>query len=100
MTPYWTDGLVTIYLGDATDVMPRLNPDDFGVLFGDPPYGIKYNSGWASPGGMKRSISGDADAGLRDWILDWWGDRPAICFNSWRRLCEHGAPPNMNAMLV
>ena len=40
MTPYYQDDLVTIYHGDARDVLPTLTYD---AILSDPPYGIDYD---------------------------------------------------------
>jgi DNA modification methylase len=56
-----------------------------GALVTDPPYGIAYQSGKASPCGMARQIRNDEDTSERDALLDAWGARPAIVFGSWRR---------------
>ncbi len=57
MTPYFSDGQVSLYLGDCREVLPApgLHAD---VMVTDPPY---------------------------DAALEWWGDRPALVFGSWRR---------------
>lgn len=52
--PYYSDGLTSLYLGDARNV-PEWRTAD--ALLVDPPYGIDYHSGQASPGGMARSIA-------------------------------------------
>src|SRR5260370_14440169 len=54
----------------------------FDVLVTDPPYGISYESGHF--GTLPRSIFGDEDTSMRDAILAWWGDNPALVFGSWR----------------
>lgn len=76
---YYRDDLVELWHGDcrAVDGWQSAN-----VLLVDPPYGIDYQSGWDSS--MARSIAGDSDTVLRDWILDTWGDRPALVFGTWR----------------
>ena len=43
MTPYYQDDLVTIYHGDALEVMPDLDLTGF-VLVADPPYGIALDT--------------------------------------------------------
>lgn len=85
MTPYYSDEFVTLYLGDCREVTEWLAAD---VLVFDPPYGVS----WSQHGGGKRGnrrgterragIANDSDTGVRDAILELWGDRPAITFGS------------------
>lgn len=79
-TPYYDDGTVTIYRGDCRVLMPMLTAD---VLIADPPYGMAYVSNSAKSG-PSAPIIGDGDTRLRDWLLSYWGDRPAILFGTWR----------------
>ena len=85
--PYYSDDLVTLYLGDCREVVEWLEAD---VLVTDPPYGVKWTSGISSYSGRKRTnyttapILGDDDTAARDEVLDLWGDRPAIVFGTWR----------------
>lgn len=46
MTPYCSDGGITIYNARWEDVWPTLGlkHDDVALLWGDPPYGIKLNT--------------------------------------------------------
>ena len=84
--PYWSDGQVTLYLGDCREVTEWLAAD---VLVTDPPYG----RGWQGGGGMlgggrtrgargKRAhgIAGDADTSTRDAAMAMWGDRLGVVF--------------------
>lgn len=80
--PYYDRDGITIYHGDCREIMPTINAD---VMVTDPPFGIDYESGMESPGGMARSIAGDSDTAARDEVLQLWGDRPALVFGSWRR---------------
>lgn len=80
LTPYWTDGKVSLYLGDCREVTEWLGAD---VLVTDPPYGRGWKQGWsAKRGGVDghAGIAGDKDTGLRDWALNAWGDRLAVVF--------------------
>lgn len=52
------------------------------MLVTDPPYGISYRSG--QYGTLPRRIDGDHDTAMRDVVLGWWGDRPALVFGSWK----------------
>jgi site-specific DNA-methyltransferase (adenine-specific) len=83
--PYYSDELVTLYLGDCREVTEWLAAD---VLVTDPPYGRGWKQG-AGSGNLRtsaagrythRGIAGDEDTTLRDAALAMWGDRLAICF--------------------
>lgn len=92
MKPYYEDDFTTIYHGDCREILPRLNAD---VLVTDPPYGMAYVSN-SSRYGSTPPIEGDADTGLRDWVLEAWGEeRPAVVFGTWR--CPR---PEARALLV
>ncbi|MBM4580903.1 site-specific DNA-methyltransferase [Prescottella equi] len=78
--PYYRDDLVTLYHGDCREEVDWLEAD---VLVTDPPYGVAYNSGFASDS-LARSIAGDTDTSIRDWALDQWGNKPALVFGSWK----------------
>jgi DNA modification methylase len=79
MTPYWTDGSVTLYHGDCRVVTEWLTAD---VLVTDPPYGrnLEFSHGLrkGSPERGKR-IAGDASTEMRDHVLTQWS-RPAVAF--------------------
>lgn len=38
MTPYWTDGQVTLHLGDCLEIMADLSPRSVSTVLTDPPY--------------------------------------------------------------
>ena len=79
--PYFSDGDVTLYLGDCREVTEWLAAD---VLVTDPPYGI----GREDSNSRQRPvevIAGDESTDLRDRALAMWGNRPAVVFGSWRR---------------
>lgn len=81
MRPYYESGGVTIYHGDCR----RLFGDVFeaaAVLLTDPPFGIEYHSNQRRREGNARSIKGDRGTFLRDFVLSWWEDRPALVFGS------------------
>ena len=80
-TPYYDDGQVVIYHGDVRHIFA----DVFGhaaVLVSDPPFGIDYTSNRPRLAGNRRSIAGDRGTFLRDFVLSWWEDRPALLFGS------------------
>ncbi|MFZ4843929.1 DNA methyltransferase [Mycetocola saprophilus] len=80
MKPYYEDDLVTLYHGDCRELAEWQTAD---VLVTDPPYGMSYSSGWVK-GRESAAIAGDGDTDIRDLVLGLWGDRPAICFGTWR----------------
>lgn len=55
--PYYQDDYVTLYHGDARELVPLVKAD---VLVTDPPYGMGYSSGWRN-----RVILGDHDTCAR-----------------------------------
>lgn len=77
-------GNATLYLGDCRDVIPALPKP--GVVVTDPPFGIDYQSGYATDdlwqGG--RTIAGDADAKTRDEALKLLVGIPALVFGARR----------------
>jgi site-specific DNA-methyltransferase (adenine-specific) len=60
MIPYYADDLVTLYHGDARDVVPSLT--DIDLLCTDPPYGISYRHG-ARKGGVRFGMDEHAIVG-------------------------------------
>jgi DNA modification methylase len=90
MTPYYSDDLVTLYHGDARDLLDVWMEHPSGVMVTDPPYGI----GWQQHGGGRNGpktrgsrrhagIANDGDTSVRDAILARWADLPAAVFGSW-----------------
>lgn len=88
-TPYYTDGLVTLYHGDCLEVREWLNAD---VLVTDPPYGTQFSQDNPKGGYGRRQnaglgpegfvIANDGTTETRDAALAAWGDRPALVFGS------------------
>jgi len=83
VTPYYTDDLVTLYLGDCREVTEWLSAD---VLVTDPPYGRAWRQGdtatrrgWRSD--AHAGIANDDDTSTRDGALAAWGSgRPSLVF--------------------
>ena len=85
MAPYYDRDGVTIYHGDCREVLPTVDPDEFAVMVTDPPYGLAYRSNMKNTvEDYRQEIDGDLDTALRDHVLGWWGDRPALVFGSWK----------------
>lgn len=84
MTPYYSDEWLTLYHGDARDIVPRLVSVD--ALITDPPYGLNANYGRSG-----RTIAGDGDMELLLWI---WAEASRLLpkhgwagvFTDWRGL--------------
>ena len=76
MKPYWTsaDGNLTIYHGDARDVLPELDLSAVDLVLTDPPYGIAGGSGNVN----KKRGKGNYRAHL-------WNDTPEYV----RDVCVH-----------
>lgn len=78
--PYWSDGQVSLFLGDCREVTEWLEAD---VLVTDPPYGRNWKQGWTAKSGGTDGhpgIAGDLDTSTRDQALTAWGDRRALVF--------------------
>jgi DNA modification methylase len=76
MKPYYQDDAVTIYHGDSIFLTEALRLQA-NVLITDPPYGMRYQSGWSGS-----TVAGDADTGVRDSVLGGW-DGPGLVFGRW-----------------
>jgi site-specific DNA-methyltransferase (adenine-specific) len=81
LVPYYSDEAVTIYHGDALEILPMLTAD---VIVTDPPYGYSYASNRGAPW-RGVGIANDESTAARDAVLKGWGDGPAIVFGSWKR---------------
>lgn len=75
-------GDATLHLGDAREIVQALQ--NVVAFLTDPPFGIAYQSGYATDrlwaGG--RTIANDATTSARDDVLAQFGDRPALAFGS------------------
>lgn len=98
MTPYYEDGMVTIYHGDCLEIVDALT---FSVIVTDPPYGIQWTQHGGGRNGKTRgsrrhqSIAGDSDTSVRDTLLA-RVSVPAAVFGSFRA----PAPPRVKQTLV
>jgi len=69
VTPYYADDLVTIYHGDALEIMPTLRGDTLDLVVTDPPYII----GAVSAGNMGTKAGGWGDMmNSSRWFRDWY----------------------------
>lgn len=73
MTPYWSDDLVTLYHGDAMEILPTLTAGTAHAIVTDPPYII----GAVSAGSIASKSGG-------------WADmmNSALWFTAWYRHCD------------
>lgn len=58
VTPYYSDELVTLYHGDARDVLANLPRDSVDLLLTDPPYGMGYGGDTAG-GASSNNVAAD-----------------------------------------
>jgi hypothetical protein len=88
MEPYYSDAMVTLYLGDCREITAWLAAD---VLVMDPPYGRAWRQGRIEGQGAGRTrgnlsvglegIRGDGDVAVRDAVLAAWpAERVAVAF--------------------
>jgi site-specific DNA-methyltransferase (adenine-specific) len=73
--PYYHDGQVTLWCGDARQIATWLAAD---VLVTDPPYGVqakRRRGTWSMPEERADAIAGDTDTEVRDTILGMWAQR-------------------------
>ena len=77
-------GNATLYLGDCLEILPTLPKVD--AVITDPPYGIDYESGYATDSLWiaGRKITGDETTSVRDDVIKWYGDTPGLYFGTWR----------------
>lgn len=76
--PYYEEDGITIYHGDCREILPRIwHHADF--LISDPPYGMKYESGWKTG----QYVEGDSSTVVRDSVLEIWSGNPALVFGHW-----------------
>jgi DNA methylase len=73
--PYWSDGQISLFLGDCREVTEWLAGD---VLVTDPPYGRGWKQGRTRNDGRHADdkhpgIAGDKDTTTRDAALAMWG---------------------------
>lgn len=92
--PYYHDGQVTLWHGDALGRALAEIWCQADALVTDPPYGInssRKRGTWTMPNGRLGRIHGDLDTTIRDQALTDWGfihgwawDRPAVVFGDLR----------------
>jgi DNA modification methylase len=81
---------VTCILGDCLQVLPTLRLEEWRhvlSLVTDPPYGMSYESGYATDAlwGSSRTIAGDATVKTRDAMLRIIPEEcPKLVFGTWR----------------
>jgi DNA modification methylase len=82
MKTYYEHAGITIYHGNAIEIMPSIQAD---VMLTDPPYGMAYSSGWSGS-----TVRGDETTDIRDQVLQQWHPKPAIVFGRWSLLRPKG----------
>ena len=91
MNPYYDDGQIQIFEGDALDVLPQLKANSAKLVLTDPPYVI----GAVSAGNLATKAGGWADMmNSSRWFRDWYAmcrrilrqDGAMWTFCNWRSL--------------
>lgn len=79
-----TIGDCRLIQADCLEVLPTLEGVDAVVT--DPPYGVRYSSGYATFALWKgdRYIRNDDGITVRDAVAEWSAGRPSLLFGSWR----------------
>lgn len=113
MRPYYERGGITIFVGDALDILPTLETGSVDLVLTDPPYGLDFRgAAWDReiPGWLEeaRRVAKSVifttapltqwDYPRPDWVLCW--ARPASNsrsllgggFNHWTPIMVYGAP--------
>jgi DNA modification methylase len=62
LRPYFQKDGITLYHGDAREILPELQPETFDMVLTDPPYLVSYSGRWGSDLGV---IQGDSDS---SWV--------------------------------
>lgn len=71
MSPYYQDDWVTIYHGDALEILPQIRASTIAAVITDPPYVI----GAVSAGNMASKSGGWADMmNSSHWFTSWYGE--------------------------
>lgn len=106
MKPYYEDGSVTIYHGDAREILPSVEVD---VLVTDPPYGINFAgqpTKWQRRAGHLAEAWDEAVADFLPSIVDranvsvvWGGNYYALPpSRGWLAWIKPDAPPSMGSV--
>lgn len=87
LTPYFSDGEVTLYHANCLDIEVLDIWTQADVLVTDPPYGVAYVSN-SSKYGSTDPIAGDENVDIRDETIAAWhvsrgSDAPALVFGRW-----------------
>ena len=95
MKPYYQDKWVTIYHGDCREILPQLDVK-VDLVLTDPPYGISHSTGWneGKAEWLGKTIANDGDTLLRDWVVEYFKDIPAVVFGS------HKRQPPLNTRMI
>lgn len=87
LKPYAVVGPATLYLGDAVQVMNRMEPESVDMVFADPPYGLS-NGGFSVHSGKQVSVN----KGVWDQSKGIVGD---FDFHfAWLEACQRVLKPN------
>lgn len=87
LKPYVAIGPATLYLGDAVDILNRMEPESVDMVFSDPPYGLS-NGGFSVHSGKQVSVNKGAWDQSRGIVGDF-----EFHF-AWLEACQRVLKPN------
>ena len=81
--PWVQAGDCLLVNADARMVLPLIPAASIDCVLTDPPYGIEHETNHGASWEGKQ-IAGDSDTAIRDFIIEWCGQRPWACFGTWK----------------
>ena len=91
VSPYYEDDWVTIYCGDAREVLPELGT--VGLIITDPPYGMRWRNNKRSTDMHSRLVREDfkemhGDDVYPTWLFEHKPRVAMLVFCRWQELCD------------
>ena len=92
MTPYYDHAGITIYHGDASEVLPGVDADS---IVTDPPYGMRWQSTFPAESGAPLAPRIVGDDAYPLWVFDHLAPVANLLFCPWNQLSGIPAPTSM-----